>query len=89
MAQQKEAKAVNQLRKEARELIDGEQAEDNDDIQLQSTIRMKKHHHHHHRPRQHTFVHKYSDEIANGDSADDKDNQKEHDMSDPIVDYNG
>ena len=32
---------------------------------------------------------KYSDELANGDSADDKENQFEHDPTDPIVDYNG
>ena len=32
---------------------------------------------------------KYSDELANGDSADDKELQWEHDPKDPIVDYNG
>jgi len=34
-------------------------------------------------------VTKYSDELANGDSADDKELQWEHDPNDPIVDYNG
>jgi len=32
---------------------------------------------------------KYSDELANGDRDDDKENQFEHDPTDPIVDYNG
>jgi len=31
----------------------------------------------------------YSDELANGDSADDKEVEKEHDMTDDIVDENG
>jgi len=34
-------------------------------------------------------VNKPSDELANGDSADDKELQWEHDPNDPIVDYNG
>ena len=34
-------------------------------------------------------VQRYSDELANGDSADDKELQWEHDPNDPIVDYNG
>lgn len=33
--------------------------------------------------------HKYSDELANGDSADDKELHWEEDPWDPIVDYNG
>lgn len=32
---------------------------------------------------------KYSDELANGDVADDKELEKEHDMTDMIVDFNG
>lgn len=32
---------------------------------------------------------KYSDQLANGDSADDKEVEVEHDPNDPIVDYNG
>jgi len=32
---------------------------------------------------------KYSDQLANGDRDDDKENQVEHDPNDPIVDYNG
>jgi len=31
----------------------------------------------------------YSNEIANGDRSDDKEVEKESDMSDAIVDYNG
>ena len=31
----------------------------------------------------------YSDELANGDSADDKDIHEEEDMNDDVVDYNG
>jgi len=31
----------------------------------------------------------YSNEIANGDRSDDKELEKENDMSDDIVDYNG
>jgi len=34
-------------------------------------------------------VQRYSDELANGDRDDDKENQFEHDPNDPIVDYNG
>ena len=34
-------------------------------------------------------VTRYSDELANGDSADDKDLHEEHDMNDDVVDYNG
>jgi hypothetical protein len=34
-------------------------------------------------------VTKYSDELANGDSADDKELHWEEDPNDPIVDYNG
>lgn len=32
---------------------------------------------------------RYSDELANGDNDDDRDNQAEHDMNDTIVDVNG
>lgn len=32
---------------------------------------------------------KYSDQLANGDRDDDKELEKEHDMTDDIVDYNG
>ena len=31
----------------------------------------------------------YSDELANGDSADDKDIHEDSDMNDDVVDYNG
>merc|ERR1712147_373874 len=34
-------------------------------------------------------VTRYSDELANGDSADDKDLHEEGDMNDDVVDYNG
>jgi hypothetical protein len=68
-------------------------------MQAHSDIRhhvMHKHHKHHlHRhpleDNQNLLyrVTKYSDEIANGDSADDKDLHEEHDMNDAVVDYNG
>ena len=32
---------------------------------------------------------KYSDELANGDSADDRDIHEDEDMNDDVVDYNG
>ena len=32
---------------------------------------------------------KYSDELANGDSADDRDIHEDEDMKDDVVDYNG
>jgi hypothetical protein len=32
---------------------------------------------------------KYSDELANGDSADDRDIHEEEDMNDDVVDVNG
>ena len=46
-----------------------------------------------HRPRDNqallTAIMRYSDEIANGDEADDKDLHEEEDMNDDVVDYNG
>jgi len=35
------------------------------------------------------FGNRYSNELANGDSADDKENQTEMDGEDDIVDFNG
>merc|ERR1711918_290101 len=35
------------------------------------------------------FSKRYSDGLANGDHADDKELEWEHDPNDPIVDYNG
>jgi len=34
-------------------------------------------------------LNRYSDELANGDSADDRDIHEDEDMNDDVVDYNG
>lgn len=61
-------------------------------VQLGSTIRMT---HHHKKPHnlknlQSKYdVTAYSDELANGDSADNRDIHEEEDMNDDVVDFNG
>lgn len=66
-------------------------------VQLDSQINMGHHHHHkkHNRPSHKRnmqtkyTVTKYSDELANGDSADNKELHEEEDMADDVVDFNG
>lgn len=51
----------------------------------------QKHHHKHRHPKRHNKVQlrKYSDELANGDSADNRDIHEEEDTNDDVVDENG
>jgi len=61
-------------------------------LQLDSEMSLghhhKKHHHHNHEDLQYEVT-KYSDELANGDSADNRDIHEEEDMNDDVVDFNG
>jgi len=66
-------------------------------VQLDDQISLGNQRHHHHKHHNHDLLQtkvrnandKYSDELCNGDSADDREIHEEEDMNDDVVDYNG